>query len=178
MKKALIHLQDQHLRTVGLFKRLENHVDDTRDNSELDADAISAFLQELMIKGCLEQQVRACLNRRMPRHRCADCNRWSRWLLLPQSSVGTVLGEPESEALRHVRVFHSLKGTANAEPTFGLSYFNDLALVLRWLYADESEDARRCTDYELVDCLCRYVRHALCVAQGRALRNSRLMHWC
>ena len=86
-----------------------------------------------------------------------------------QTSVGTVLVDQNRDAARHIRVFHSLKGTANAQPTFGLSYFNDLALVLRWLYTDESDDARRCTDYELVDCLCRCVLEiATCEPQQRS----------
>ena len=63
------------------------------------------------------------------------------------------------------RVWHTLKGTANAVPAFGMSYFSDLALVLRWLYANESTDARHCLDFELVDCLCRDV--ALATIFGR-----------
>lgn len=48
-----------------------------------------------------------------------------------------------------------MKGTGNAQPFFSRSFFDDLVLLLRWLYAQESEDALRCKDHELVDCLCR-----------------------
>lgn len=59
MKNALIHLQDQHLRTIALFKRLEEHVDDIERDSVLDANDVSSFLQQLLSQGCLETQVGA-----------------------------------------------------------------------------------------------------------------------
>jgi len=58
LNQALIHLQDQHLRTVALFKRLRQHGEHVEGGEHiLDARAIGEFLQQLMTHGCLELQV-------------------------------------------------------------------------------------------------------------------------
>lgn len=58
MGKALVRLQFQRLRTVGLFDRLQKQAGGSGKQSSLDGDRISQVLLTLMRDGCIDRKVR------------------------------------------------------------------------------------------------------------------------
>lgn len=157
MKQVLMNLQDHHLRTVCMLQRL-NKFDINKDKFA-DTNELFEFLRDVMTKGSLRHKVRQphppllCLPPRLT-HRASDA------LLAPkQTVVGDTVEKDPTPLSEPIHMFHTLHGTANAQPQFEQSFFSDLVLLLRWLYADE-QGAKTCEDYELFDALCRYAGHA------------------
>lgn len=138
-------LQTQHLRTVALLQRLETY--DMNSDRVVDTHEVLAFLMGLLGGDTMKLRVRLHVCRIM--WPCAVTYAFG----CLQTTAGSSLN---GAATTFDDVVHTLRGTLNAVATFDQSLYNDLVLVLRWLYSNE-RGAQKCRDYELIDCLCRHV---------------------